>query len=197
MAAPNPHMPYDLTRFPEYAFIRYFERGYLEEPFRYAVLGTNEALTYAEAYLRTKWSIGLHKSASNGASVVLADGAVLDCGGTNQYVAAISGAGTVTNGTLTAGALVADAEAVGCLTVEGTFAVPPGMTVELRNLPEITETTYINMLSADSVVGAENLVNAVFAGEVVPSNVKVKLVLRDGCLAVRLSKIRGSILVVL
>ena len=98
---------------------------------------------------------------------------------------------------LARGKLVADAEAAGCLTVEGTFAVPPGMTVELRNLPEITETTYINMLRADSVVGAENLVNAVFAGEVVPSNVKVKLVLRDGCLAVRLSKIRGSILVVL
>lgn len=149
-----------------------------------------------EAYLRTKWSIGLHKSASNGASVVLADGAVLDCGGTNQYVAAISGAGTVANGTLTAGALVADAEATGCLTVEGAFAVPSGMTVELRNLPEITGTTYINMLRADSIVGAENLVSAVFVGEAVPSDVKAKLVLRDGCLAVRFSKIRGSILVV-
>ena len=138
----------------------------------------------------------LHKSASNGASVVLADGAVLDCGGTNQYVAAISGAGTVANGTLTAGALVADAEAPGCLTVEGTFAVPSGMTVELRNLPEITGTTYVNMLRADSFAGAENLVSAVFVGEAVPSDVKAKLVLRDGCLAVRFSKIRGSILVV-
>ena len=150
-----------------------------------------------EAYLRDKWSIGLHKSTVNSASVELAAGAVLDCGGTNQYVAAISGAGAIVNGTLAAGTLVADAEATGCLTVEGTFAVTPSMTVELRNLPEITEPTYINMLRADSVVGAENLVSAVFAGEPIPDDVKVKLVVRaDGTLAVRLSKIRGSILVI-
>lgn len=150
-----------------------------------------------EAYLRTKWSIGLHKSASNEASVALAEGAVLDCGGTNQYVAAISGAGTVTNGMLTAGALVADAEATGCLAVEGMFGIPSGMTVELRNLPEITEPTYINLLRATSFAGVENLVSAVFVGESVPDRVKVNLVKRtNGYLAVRLSKIRGSILVI-
>ena len=162
----------------------------------------NRVLTDAErlqneAYLRAKWSIGLHESTVNSASVELASGAVLDCGGTNQYVAAISGAGTVANGTLTAGALVADAEATGCLTVEGTFAVTPSMTVELRNLPEITETTYINLLGAASLAGAENLATAVFTGEAVPNDVKVKLVVRaDGTLAVRLSKIRGSIMVI-
>ena len=150
-----------------------------------------------EAYLRTKWSIGLHKTAQNEASVALASGAMLDCGGTNQFVAAISGAGTVTNGTLTAGALVADAEAAGCLTVEGTFAVPSGMKVELRNLPEITDTTYINLLRAKSFAGMENLVNAVFVGEPTPDDVRVKLLVHsDGYLAVRLSKIRGMILVV-
>ena len=54
MADAKRYAPLDPTRFPVYAFIRYFERGYLEGPFRYAVLGTNEQLTYAEAYLRTK-----------------------------------------------------------------------------------------------------------------------------------------------
>ena len=53
LAETRSYKQFDLTRFPEYAFIRYFERGYLEEPFRYVVLGTNDALTYAEAYLRT------------------------------------------------------------------------------------------------------------------------------------------------
>ncbi len=52
--AAQTYMSYDLDRFPEYAFIRYFEKGYLEDPSRQAVLGTGEALTYAEAYLRTK-----------------------------------------------------------------------------------------------------------------------------------------------
>ena len=106
--------------------------------------------------------------------------------------------GMVVNGTLMAGALVADSEAVGCLAVEGMFAVPFGMTVELRNLPEVTETTYINLLRATSFAGVENLADAVFTGEAVPDGVKAKLVMRDGdCLAVRLSKIRGSIIVVL
>ena len=162
----------------------------------------DRALTEAErlqneAYLRAKWSIGLHKSAQNEASVALASGAVLDCGGTNQYVAVLSGAGTVTNGTLTAGTLVADAEAVGCLNVEGTFAVPSGMKVELRNLPEITGATSINLLRATSFAGVENLADAVFVGEAVPGDVSLKLEIRpDGCLAVRLRKIRGMILVV-
>ena len=149
-----------------------------------------------EAYLRDKWSIGLHKSTVNSASVELAAGAVLDCGGTNQYVAAISGAGTVTNGTLTAGALVADAEAAGCLVVEGTFAVPPGMTVELRNLPAVTGKVYIDVLHAASFSGVENVSDAVFAGDVPPDDVKAKLVLRAGRLSVRLSKATGAFLLV-
>lgn len=40
--------------YPDYAFIRYFREGYIEQPFRQAFIGTEEAITYAEAYLRTK-----------------------------------------------------------------------------------------------------------------------------------------------
>lgn len=44
----------DASDYPDYAFIRYFEEGYLERPFKQAVIGTGETLTYSEAYLRTK-----------------------------------------------------------------------------------------------------------------------------------------------
>ena len=44
----------DSSEFPEHAFIRYFQDGYLNQPFKHAVIGTGEAFTYAEAYLRTK-----------------------------------------------------------------------------------------------------------------------------------------------
>ena len=44
----------DAPDYPEHAFIRYFEEGYLQQPFKQALIGTDEALTYAEAYLRTK-----------------------------------------------------------------------------------------------------------------------------------------------
>ena len=44
----------DVEEYPDYAFMRYFKHGYLEHPFKQAIIGTGEALTYAEAYLRTK-----------------------------------------------------------------------------------------------------------------------------------------------
>lgn len=42
------------TRLPAYAFMRYFEEGYLDYPSKQALIGTGEAFTYAEAYLRAK-----------------------------------------------------------------------------------------------------------------------------------------------
>jgi len=43
-----------MSNLPAYAFLRYFEKGYLEHPFKQAVIGTEESLTYAQAYLRAK-----------------------------------------------------------------------------------------------------------------------------------------------
>ena len=42
------------VEYPPYAFIRYFRDGYIEQPFRQAIIGTEETVTYSEAYLRTK-----------------------------------------------------------------------------------------------------------------------------------------------
>ncbi len=44
----------NIERFPAYAFARYFEEGYLNQPSKPALIGTGEAFTYAEAYLRAK-----------------------------------------------------------------------------------------------------------------------------------------------
>ena len=49
----TPAMP-NVPAFPEDAFIGYFQDGYLHRPFKQAVIGTGEALTYAEAFLRAK-----------------------------------------------------------------------------------------------------------------------------------------------
>lgn len=43
-----------IGRTPEYAFMRYFEEGYVKWPSKQALIGTGEAFTYAEAYLRCK-----------------------------------------------------------------------------------------------------------------------------------------------
>ena len=42
------------SSFPEHAFIRYFQEGYLDHPFKPAIIGTGTTITYAEAFLRTK-----------------------------------------------------------------------------------------------------------------------------------------------
>ena len=44
----------DKARIPEYAFMGYFENGYVNWPSKQALIGTGEAYTYAEAYLRSK-----------------------------------------------------------------------------------------------------------------------------------------------
>ena len=44
----------NVPTFPEDAFIGYFQDGYLNRPFKQAVIGTDESLTYAEAFLRAK-----------------------------------------------------------------------------------------------------------------------------------------------
>lgn len=53
-----------------------------------------------EAYLRSRWGVGMHHAATNGAKVVVASGTFFDILGTRQYVAAIGGDGVVGNGTL-------------------------------------------------------------------------------------------------
>ena len=67
--------------FPEHAFIRYFLEGYLERPFKQAIIGTGEALTYAEAFLRTKtlmWYFETKLGIGPGSTIALASENVAD-----------------------------------------------------------------------------------------------------------------------
>ena len=66
---------------PEHAFIRYFQEGYLEQPFKQAIIGTGEAITYAEAFLRTKtllWYFENELHLGPGSIVALASENVVD-----------------------------------------------------------------------------------------------------------------------
>ena len=67
--------------YPEYAFIRYFEEGYLEQPFKQALIGTGESLTYSEVYLRTKalaWYLEHELAIGPSSTVALASANVVD-----------------------------------------------------------------------------------------------------------------------
>ena len=67
--------------FPEHAFLRYFEDGYLNQPFKQAIIGTGEALTYAEAYLRTKillWYLEHELQVGPNTTVALASENIVD-----------------------------------------------------------------------------------------------------------------------
>ncbi len=70
-----------MSGLPAYAFIRYFEEGYIEHPFKQAVIGTEESLTYAQAYLRAKtlaWYLQNELGIGPGSRVVLASPNVVD-----------------------------------------------------------------------------------------------------------------------
>ena len=71
----------DTCAYPPHAFIRYFEEGYLEQPFKQAIIGTGEAYTYAEAFLRTKalmWYLQKELHIGQGSVVALASENVAD-----------------------------------------------------------------------------------------------------------------------
>ena len=119
--------------------------------------------TATESYLRNKWRLGVRGAVENDATLVLGDDATLDCGGVSQYFAAVAGTGTVSNGTLVAGRIVVDAAVDDVLDVQGTFAVPAGFVVEVRNLP--ANGAAVPVLRAASLDGRENLASAVVVGE--------------------------------
>ena len=155
----------------------------------------NRCLTEAErlqneTYLRNKWRVRTRRAATNSAAVDLAAGATLDCGGTKQFVAALTGVGTVQNGILEAGALVADADATAWPMVTGTFSVAADVTVDLRNLSfeqDGANEYVVKILQASAFEGLENLSAVNVVGTAIPPVYKVRLIVRDGwlCLKVR------------
>ncbi|HNX05849.1 MAG TPA: hypothetical protein PKI32_10125, partial [Opitutales bacterium] len=152
-------------------------------------------LLQTEAYLNAKWRLnGCIDGFENEMKVVVDDGAAFDLGGHRQYVASLGGEGIVSNGTVVAGAVIADADAAP-LTVEGTFEVASGMKVELKNLASLGDLRgkTIPILSATSYAGLENLNTVVFTGETFPDGLAAKLRVVDGVLAVTFAG-KGSVI---
>jgi hypothetical protein len=108
----------------------------------------------ASAYLRIKWGLEptWQRSQTNAFGVVVAKGATLNLNGTNAYLRAVGGAGSVVNGDLTASGLIASAG--GALSVSGTFTATDGFTVDLSALPAGLGGDLVIMTAAGGIVNA-------------------------------------------
>ena len=145
--------------------------------------------TAIEEYLRLKWKFGnVHPSSTNSMSIALSEGAVLDLGGNEQYVAALSGAGVVSNGVLYAGTLAADPTATAQPAFDATssLAIGPGQRVVVSNAVSVASGTTIPVMTG-AVSGTENLSSAVveIEGVTLPGGVAPRLRYADGTLFVK------------
>ena len=144
-----------------------------------------------ESYLMCKWGKGLHEAATN-VTVDVAKGATFDCGESLQHLGGIAGAGTFA-GDVSANGLVADAAATDCPTVTGTFEVPAGMTVDVRNLPSDFVTLYIPLVACADFSGLDR--GIVLTGEALPQDARVRLVYRNGTLFLKITT-AGMVMIV-
>ncbi len=143
---------------------------------------TEEERLATETHLAVKW--GLLMSGEVTCGVEVASGATVDLGGNEVAMTSVTGGGAVSNGTLTASALVADAAATSWPAVDGTFRIAPGQKVAFANLPQGGSSFFdVKILSAKAFEGTENLASAVFEG--VPDGVCARLRVRDGYLVAR------------
>ncbi|MDD4016791.1 MAG: hypothetical protein PHV28_02495, partial [Kiritimatiellae bacterium] len=108
----------------------------------------------AEAYLEAKWGLNNRQwNATNLVDLALASGAFFDCGGTTQYVASVTGSGTVQNGVLKTSKLVYDFADPGTLTVNGTFGIGENFTVIVENRPPSVKSANIKLVDATDFAG--------------------------------------------
>ena len=98
-----------------------------------------------EAYLRAKWFTGGSDAVLSAGAVAVAEGAVLDLGGTDQTLTALSGSGTVSNGTLAVTGTIAPGgpDAVGTLRASA-VAVTSGTL-----LTDVTQSGDADLLQVD------------------------------------------------
>lgn len=166
---------------------------------------TDDERVRTEAYLRSRWGVGMHHAATNRAKVVVASGAFFDLLGARQYVAAIGGDGVVGNGTLETAWVDAGEDGVGTLTVDGDLALADnatlhvdfasaesadfvsvsgvlelgrGLSVDLAGLEDVGNVRglRIKVISAGGGVrGVSGLVDATFTGDPLPVSVKPAL----------------------
>jgi autotransporter-associated beta strand protein len=145
-----------------------------------------------ESYLSAKWGF-TQTMPTNAVNLEINAGATVASDG-KVYFASVSGAGTV-DGDLTAGRLLADAEADACPLVTGAFIPGEKLTVELRNLPASTDGLKIKLLECGDFVLGENGCEIVYEGEVPDDGVDARLLFKDGSLYLRFRR-RGTRIII-
>lgn len=142
------------------------------------ILSAEERLK-VEAYLAVKW-FNAQAAGTNTAEIVLASGTTLTAG-SEQYVDALSGAGSVDCD------IIVRRFAVDCgendiLTVNGKLTVAPGAVITLENFTSPPPSRLLPVAAAEVVEGRENLASAEIAG--VPDKFKARAVVRNGMLCI-------------
>lgn len=148
---------------------------------------TDEETRSVEAYLARKWRFkGTNADVANSVGVVLGDDTSLDLGGNRQYLASLSGAGSVRNGVLAVGSLVVDAaddDIRPVFAADAALSVVPGMRIVLKNASSLAVGDVVTVFDCE-LVNAENLGDAVIVAEGMPDSVRARLRYRNGVLAV-------------
>ena len=148
---------------------------------------TDEETRSVEAYLARKWRFkGTNADVANSVGVVLGDDTSLDLGGNRQYLASLSGAGSVRNGVLAVGSLVVDAaddDIRPVFAADAALSVEPGMRIVLKNASSLAVGDVVTVLDCE-LVNAENIGDAVIVAEGMPDSVRARLRYRNGVLAV-------------
>lgn len=187
-----------------YAFDGRWTTGYtghqrLAEVIIYDRVLTPEEIAASEEYLKNKWGFVSYVSdLVNEVDLDVLPGAYLDCNGTTQYVASVSGGGTVKNGMIKTARLrivFDDDGTVRTLAVDGEFVATEGFAVELVNAPSASALCGGDFLavSADAIGGADFVRAAPVTG--VPGDLKARMRVRsDGRIV--LSFARGLLLLV-
>ena len=144
----------------------------------------DEETRSVEAYLAQKWRYkGTNAETTNSVEVVLGDGTSLDLGGNRQYLASLSGSGSVKNGLLAAGRLTADAKSGEhpVFAADASFSVERGMRVCVVNAQNVEAGDSVTLIECADVTGTENLSGCVIEDDgSVPHYLKARLSYADG-----------------
>ena len=71
------------------------------------------------------------------------------------------------------------------------ISIPQGVEFELRNIGNLAYGSVVPVLTAAGLAGTENLKTAVFSGDSIPANAKIKFRIDGGTLYARCVKLQG------
>ena len=149
---------------------------------------TDEETRSVEAYLAQKWRYkGTNAETTNSVEVVLGADASLDLGGNRQYLASLSGSGSVKNGLLAAGRLTVDAagDEHPVFAADARFSVERGMRVSVVNAQNVKAGDSVTIVECADVTGTENLSGCAIEDDgSMPHFLKARLSYVDGKLKV-------------